>query len=64
MPGQALETCIIDQHIHGLGNFDLQKHVQFVHTITIDQAISAAVEYCALQGSLYKVAKPIDMKGR
>lgn len=59
MPGQALEICIIVQYVHGLGNFNLQKHVQFV-PFTLDQAISAAVEYCALQGYLDKVYKPID----
>jgi hypothetical protein len=56
----ALESCITDQYIHGLGNFELQKHVQFQHPITLDMAISSAVEYCALQGSLDKILKPIE----
>jgi hypothetical protein len=60
MPSSALESCIIDQYIHGLGNFELQKNVQFQHPMSLDMAISSAVEYCALQGSLDKIVKPID----
>lgn len=46
--------------MHGLGHFDLQKHVQFPHPKTIDQAISSAVEYYALLGSVDKISKPSD----
>ena len=59
MDPEALETCMIDQYIQGLGNFDLQKHVQFLHPRTLDIAISSAVEYAALQGSLDS-SKPPD----
>lgn len=50
MPSSALESCIIEQFVHGLGNFEMQIHVQFFHPQTLDQAISSAVEYCALLG--------------
>lgn len=60
MPSSALESCIIDQFVHGLGNFELQNHVHFLHPQTLDQAISSAVEYCALLGSLNKISKPSD----
>ena len=29
MHSDALETCIIDQYIHGLGNFELRKRTVF-----------------------------------
>jgi hypothetical protein len=41
---------------------DLQKHVQFLHPYTLDKAISAAVGYCALQGSVDKISKPETRK--
>lgn len=44
-----LEGHIIDQFIL---NFELQRHVQLNHPMSLDHAISLTVEYCTLQESL------------
>ena len=49
---------VIDQFITGIGNFELQKHVQFGHPKSINAAIGLATEYEALEGSVDKVKKP------
>ncbi len=53
-----LEMYIIDQYINGLGNYELQKHVQFGHPQTLDQAIALATEFGALEGSVDRIKKP------
>jgi hypothetical protein len=58
---KAFPYCIVMlskhvfQNIHGLGTFELRKHVQFTHPITLD----AAVEFMSLQGSVDKIDKTI-----
>ena len=54
----ALESQIVDHFIHGLGHYELKKHVQFRHPITLDHAIAYAMEYEAFDGSLSQVRKP------
>lgn len=54
----ALEAQIIDHFIHGLGHYELKKHVQFHHPLSLDQAIAYAMEYEAFDGSLDHVKKP------
>ena len=49
---------VIDQFITGLNNYDLQKHVQFGHPKTLNEAISLATEYEALEGSVDRIKKP------
>ena len=49
---------VIDQFITGIGNYELQKHVQFGHPKSINAAIGLATEYEALEGSVDKVQKP------
>ena len=53
-----LEMHVIDQFITGIGNYELQKHVQFGHPKSINAAIGLATEYEALEGSVDKVKKP------
>ena len=53
-----LETHVIDQFITGIGNYELQKHVQFGHPKSINAAIGLATEYEALDGSADRVRKP------
>lgn len=53
-----LEVHIIDQFINGLGNHELQKHVQFRHPRTLHEAIGLATEYEALEGSIDRIKKP------
>lgn len=45
IPYEYLEPHIVDQFIFGLGDIDLQKHVQFRHPSTIEKAIGLAIEY-------------------
>ena len=44
LPYNALEVIVIDQFIMGLGSLELQKHVQFKHPDTLNEAISMAME--------------------
>ena len=53
-----LEMYVIDQFITGLGNYELQKHVQFGHPKSMNAAIGLATEYEALDGSVDRVRKP------
>ena len=53
-----LEVHVIDQFITGLNNYDLQKHVQFGHPKTLNEAISLATEYEALESSVDRIKKP------
>ena len=58
MPYSALEVHILDQFIMGLGCLELQKHVQFHHPKTLEQAINLATEYKAVCKNLDKIVKP------
>ncbi|MCG8047706.1 MAG: hypothetical protein N0E48_19110, partial [Candidatus Thiodiazotropha endolucinida] len=53
-----LEIHVLDQFITGLGNYELQKHVQFGHPKTLHEAIGLATEFEALEGSVDRVKKP------
>ena len=50
---------VIDQFITGIGNYDLQKHVQFGHPKSINAAIGLATEYEALDSSVDRIKKPL-----
>lgn len=58
MPYSSLEVHILDQFIMGLGCFELQKHVQFHHPKTLEQAINLATEYTAMCKNLDRITKP------
>ena len=58
MPYSSLEIHILDQFIMGLGSFELQKHVQFHHPKTLEQAINLATEYVAMCKNLDRIEKP------
>ncbi|XP_061180593.1 uncharacterized protein LOC133189204 [Saccostrea echinata] len=45
------ENLVIDQYISGLGDIELKKYVQFAHPLTLDKAISLAVEFEAFEGA-------------
>ncbi|VDI13652.1 Hypothetical predicted protein [Mytilus galloprovincialis] len=56
---EKTEDLAIDQFIRGLGNFDVQKRVQFSHPTTLESAIALAIEYEAFVGSMStEVRKP------
>lgn len=42
----------------GLGSLELEKHVQFHHPKTLEQAINFAMEYTSVCGNLDKTLKP------
>ena len=50
----------MEQFVSGLGNIDLQRHVQFGHPQTIEQAISPVGEYMAFQGGAGDRPRNID----
>lgn len=59
IPQEPREIIMVEQFISGLGNVELQRHVQFGHPATLDAAISLAGEFVAFQGSTYdKYKKP------
>ena len=58
VPYAALEVHILDQFISCLGSVELQKHVQFHHQNTLEAAISFAIEYTAVVGSVDKITEP------
>ena len=55
-----LEVHVVDQFINGLGHHELQKHVQFKHPQTLQEAIGLATEFEALEGPLDRVKKPSE----
>lgn len=57
-PNSSLEIHVIDQYLNGLGNHELKKHLTFKHPQTLEQAISYASEYEAIEGPLDKIRKP------
>ncbi|CAG2241344.1 unnamed protein product [Mytilus edulis] len=56
----VLEELAINQFTNGLGNFEMQKQVQFSHPKTIESAIAYAVEYEAFVGTQADIRKPKD----
>ena len=58
VPYLALEVQLINQFITGLGSLELEKHVQFHHPKTLDEAINLAMEYTSVCGNLDKTLKP------
>ena len=56
---QMRESLTIDQFISGLGSQEIKRYVQFSHPLTLDKAVSLAVEYEAFEGA-HNVRKPID----
>ena len=61
LPYNALEVIVIDQFIMGLGSLELQKHVQFKHPNTLNEAISMAMEYTSVCGFLDQRTQPLEM---
>ena len=61
LPYNALEVIVIDQFIMGLGSLELQKHVQFKHPDTLNEAISMAMEYTSVCGFLDQRTQPLEM---
>lgn len=59
LPVNALETVVVDQHILGLGEHEVKRHVQFGHPKSLESAIALAVEFEAFEGSLTN-RKPED----
>lgn len=57
-PNSSLEIHVIDQYLNGLGNYELKKHLTFKHPQTLQQAISCASEYEAIEGPLDKIRVP------
>ena len=47
MTNDDLEPLIIDQYVNGLSNYELQKHIQFSHPKTLNEAIALATEFQA-----------------
>ena len=58
MTNDDLEPFITDQYVSGLLNYELQKHVQFGHPKTLNEAIALATEFKALEHSVDRVKKP------
>ena len=50
IPPDSREVVMIEQFISGLGALDLQRHVQFGHPSTLDQAVSLAGEFVSFRG--------------
>ena len=53
-----LQVHVIDQFITGLNDYELQKHVQFGHTKSLNEAIGLATKYESLEGSTDRIKKP------
>ncbi|XP_048248089.1 uncharacterized protein LOC125377963 [Haliotis rufescens] len=60
VPYMALEMQIIDQFVNGLTSFEMKKKVTFSHPHTLDEAISSALEYEAMEGN--RARKPVEGK--
>ena len=63
MHSSAREQWVLDQFMLGLGNRELQKHVQFGHPRDLNEAISLATEYVAFESRDLKktISKPGDI---
>jgi hypothetical protein len=46
----SLEVCIVDQFIKGIGNFAATKHIQYKRPKNLDEAMSYAIEFDAVEG--------------
>ena len=46
---ESREVIMIEQFIGGLGSLELQRHVQFGHPTTLEQAVSLAGEFVSFQ---------------
>lgn len=53
----SLEIHVNDQYQNGLRNHELKKHLPFKHPQTLEQVISYASDYEAIEGPLHKVRK-------
>lgn len=62
IPLTMRESLIVEQYISGLGNAEIQRHVQFAHPTTLDRAISLAVEFEAFEGTQIYPRKPKDFE--
>ena len=51
-------SSLIDQFIQGIGDFEIQKHVQFHHPKTLEQAIAFATEFEAFTQPDGRLMKP------
>ncbi|XP_033729682.1 uncharacterized protein LOC117318862 [Pecten maximus] len=56
-----LESDTVDQFVDGVCNFELGKHVQFCHPSSLDQAVSAAIEFEAVSNRQTQNRKPHDL---
>lgn len=56
-----LESDTIDQFVDGVRNFELGNHVQFRHPVTLDQAVSAAIEFEAVSNRHTQGRKPMEL---
>nr|XP_034309398.1 uncharacterized protein LOC117680515 [Crassostrea gigas] len=61
IPYKYLEPHIVDQFIFGLGDIDLQKHVQFKHPSTIEKAIGLAIEYESVVSTFVANQMPVSV---
>ena len=59
VPQSASESYMVDQFVYGAGDHEMKKHIQFKHVATLDEAITAAVEFEACDGSRSQVRKPL-----
>jgi len=61
MSSDAQQQWVLDQFGLGLGNIDLQRHVQFGHPKELNDAISLAIEYEAFEaGTKDRFRKPVN----
>ncbi|XP_033731575.1 uncharacterized protein LOC117321218 [Pecten maximus] len=58
LSSRGREASQVDQFVAGLSNFDLQKHVQFQHPISLEAAVTAAIEFEAFEKEQGVVRKP------
>lgn len=59
-----LEGDLADQFIYGLNDCELGRHVQFSHPATLDQAVSATIEFESFKARQFEqipVRKPRDL---
>lgn len=54
----SLEVHVIDQYLNGLGHHELKKHITFKHPQSLEQAISYASEFEAIEGPIDLLRKP------
>ena len=64
MPVDAKDTLAVDQFIAGLGDQAMRRHVQFNRPVSLDAAISLAMEYEAFEGTWCSRRAKIGEEGR